>query len=516
MIWSQWSSVAAVFIGGLLLFASWKRFSRKLRLPPGPPGWPVLGHLLILGSRPHLSLMKLSQKYGPLMFLKLGSVPLVVASSARMAKILLRTQDHIFAGRPPSLTGEVLLYNYQDLSFAPYNDHWRRTRRIVESSIFSPKRLQSFEKLRDEEILGTVKLLLLAGRDGSLVEIDSHITQSSLDIMSRICFTKRLFASTARVNVDSSESTDEPSDFRSLLAEASLTLRKFSIGEYIPLLRKLDLGGVEAELWRLRAKYDKFLIPIIEEYRQKPDGDSQDFLSLLLAAQRDQTEHQISDETIIGLLENMLAAGTETTSYTTIWAVSELMRHPEALRKVLDELDSIVGRDRLVETADLVSLKYLKAVVKETFRMYPAAPLGVPHESMQDTEIAGYQLRKGTRVIVNLYALGRDPAVWKDPNCFDPERFLDSPIDIRGQHFEVLPFGAGRRKCPGVEMGVERVEMTLAQLLHTCSLHLPAGVEVDVDEGVGFTLPRAHPLQTLVTPRLQSEVYTRYGITLLM
>ncbi|KAL3687055.1 hypothetical protein R1sor_013364 [Riccia sorocarpa] len=470
-----------LYVGGfLILLLFWRSFGswKKLRLPPGPPGWPLLGHLPILGSRPHLALLDLSRKYGPLMSIRMGTAPGVVASSPEMARIFLKTQDLLFATRPKTVNGEVFFYNFTDVGFAQYNEHWRFARRIFDTEMSSQKRLTNSKNLRYEEIKATVERIL------------SYFDEK----------------------VSCANPQEESVHLPSLMDEWSAISGGFFVAEYIPFLRKLDLGGFEARLLKLRKRFSSFLDPIIEEHRQKGRGEAQDFLDVLLSLQRDGAGDGITDEMIKALLQDMLLAGTETDAKTMTWAFSELMRHPEVQQKLLDELDAVVGRDRLVEHSDLPNLKYLKATVKEVFRMYPVVTLSLPHEAMENTTVAGYDILKGTRLIVNAYAIGRDPNIWTNPNSFDPERFVGNSIDVRGHHFELLPFGAGRRQCPGMEIALDRVELSLAQVLQTCVLSLPLGVEVDMEEGVGLTMPRAHPLNVLVSPRLQPDVYSKNGI----
>lgn len=215
--------------------------------------------------------------------------------------------------------------------------------------------------------------------------------------------------------------------------------------------------------------------------------------------------------------QDILLAGSETAASVETWALTELMRHPEARQKLLTELDTVVGRDRLVEEADLVNLKYLQAVVKETFRLHPALPFLVPHESLSATKVAGYDIPAKTRVFVNIYHIGRDPSLWSDPLSFNPDRFLDSPIGVRGQNFELLPFGSGRRICVGLNLGMLLIELNLAQILHTCELSLPPGVkpeDVDIEEKFGeqVTTPKAVPLEIVAAPRLPSRVYKEAGM----
>ncbi|KAG6556233.1 hypothetical protein Mapa_002174 [Marchantia paleacea] len=435
-----WILLALVFGVGLLKKLVVGR--RKLRLPPGPRGWPVLGHLPILGTMPHLSITELSKKYGPLKSIRLGSASSVVISSPQLAK-----------------------------------------------------------DFRDEERLASIERMLEEGRGGNSVDVKRSMALLSVEHMCRICFNKRYFL----WNSKSSHSNGVPKNLASMLGEWCAIAGAFFVGEYIPYLRKLDLGGFEAQLLKLRSEFEPFLNPIIEEHRQNEGRKDKDFLDVLLSLQRE-NEDGFPDDRFKALINNMLIAGTQTASDQTTWALTELMRHPDIRQKVVDELDHVVGRERLVEESGIGNLKYLKAVIKETLRMYPSVPLGVPHEAMEDTRGAGYDIPMKTRVLLNSYGIGRDPRLWEDPTTFNPARFIDSPIDVRGQHF-----GAGRRQCPGMEMGLLLVEITVAQILHTCDLSVPPGMEVDVEEGVGVTLPKANPLQVLVAPRLRPQLYIQKG-----
>lgn len=203
-------------------------------------------------------------------------------------------------------------------------------------------------------------------------------------------------------------------------------------------------------------------------------------------------------------------AGTDTSSDTIVWAINELLRHPNIMERLQSELDDAIGKERLVEEADLNNLEYLQAVVKETLRLHPVGALGMAHFSTEATKVAGYDIPANTRVMLNLYAIGRDPKVWENPLKFDPSRFLNSSIDVKGQHYEVLPFGSGRRKCPGMNMGLVSVLYNLAQLVHACSISLPEGLthlDVDVEEKFGMGVARRNPLNLLIKRRLPLDVY---------
>ena len=200
-----------------------------------------------------------------------------------------------------------------------------------------------------------------------------------------------------------------------------------------------------------------------------------------------------------------MAASMDTSATMIEWALSELIKHPPMMKKVINELEKVVGMERMVEESDLESLEYLNMVVKETLRLHPVAPLLIPHESMEDCTVDGFHIPQKSRVIVNVWAIGRDPNAWTDADKFLPERFMESDIDFRGQHFQFIPFGSGRRGCPGMQLGLTVVRLVLAQLVHCFDWELPDNMlpsELDMTEEFGITLPRAKHLVAIPTCRL--------------
>jgi flavonoid 3'-monooxygenase len=208
----------------------------------------------------------------------------------------------------------------------------------------------------------------------------------------------------------------------------------------------------------------------------------------------------------------MISAGIDTSTVTVEWAMAELIRNPHIQRKLTLELDTVVGKDRMAQEADIPNLKYLKAVIKEVLRLHPPTPLLLPHESIQDCEITGYHVPAGTRLFVNVHAIGRSSQAWENPLEFDPERFIARPeIDVRGQNFNLLPFGSGRRACPAMSLGMVSLEWTIATLVHAFEWSLPAGESVkdlDMTEAFGITTPRANVLFLHAIPRLCTDLYS--------
>ncbi|KAH7387616.1 hypothetical protein KP509_16G032700 [Ceratopteris richardii] len=200
----------------------------------------------------------------------------------------------------------------------------------------------------------------------------------------------------------------------------------------------------------------------------------------------------------------MFVGGIDTSTLAIEWALAELLKHPHILRTVQDELSLVVGFTRLVQDSDIGSLPYLRAVVKETMRLHPVVPMLVPHAANQQCQVNGYDIPSGTVTFVNVWAIGRDASVWEMPLKFYPERFLDSKIDLRGQHFELLPFGSGRRICPGLSLGIDSVHLLLANLLHV--FDWSAIGEIDMTEKYGMMCSLAKPLVAAVEMRIPRQL----------
>ena len=208
-------------------------------------------------------------------------------------------------------------------------------------------------------------------------------------------------------------------------------------------------------------------------------------------------------------IQDLIAGGTDTSATTVEWAMSELLKQPHLIRKATEELDRVIGRDRLVEERDIPQLPYINAIMKETMRKHPVAVLA-PHLALEDCNIAGYEIRKGTRIFINTWSIGRNPSIWDAPEEFCPERFLGKDIDVKGQNFELLPFGSGRRMCPGYSLGLKMISSSLANLLHGFNWKLPDNMKVEdlgMDEVYGLATPRKFPLIAVVEPRLPLNLY---------
>ncbi|KAD5507876.1 hypothetical protein E3N88_15579 [Mikania micrantha] len=453
------------------------RTPNRKPLPPGPTPWPIVGNLPHLGPIPHHSLAALATKYGPLMHLRLGFVDVVVAASASVAAQFLKTHDANFASRPPNSGAKHIAYDYHDLVFAPYGPRWRMLRKICSVHLFSAKALDDFRQL---------------------------LNVCTTNALARVMLGRRVFG-------DGDPKADE---FKDMVVELMVLAGEFNIGDFIPAVDWLDLQGVTKKMKKLHARFDSFLNTILEEH--KSGNSTGDLLSTLISLKDDADGDggKLSDVEIKALLLNLFAAGTDTSSSTVEWAIAELIRHPQLLKEAQEEIDTIVGRDRLVTELDLTQLTFIQAIVKETFRLHPSTPLSLPRIASEDCEVDGYYIPKGSTLLVNVWAIARDPKMWTDPLEFRPTRFLlggEKPnVDVRGNDFEVIPFGAGRRICVGITLGLRMVQLLVATLVQSFDWELAKEIEPDklnMDEAYGLTLQRAEPLMVHPKLRLSPHVY---------
>ncbi|XP_068639621.1 cytochrome P450 71A1-like [Aristolochia californica] len=472
----------------LSVFVLLNRNSRKRvhRLPPGPSQLPILGVLHELREVSHRSLWSLSKKYGSLVYLKLGRRPVVVVSSADMAREVMKSHDLHFCSRPSFLSQTMVTYNNQDLAFAPYGPRWRELRKISILELFSVKRVESFSSIRNAEVAEMIQKISMSGASPKkAVDLSEILFTHGNNIVHRAAYGKSY----------QGRDQDCKIKMQSAFNETRLLTSTFFFTDYLPQLGWIDvLTGLFGRLTKNCADLDSFLETIIQEHLDGPSPEKEDFIDALLRLQKDRC---LVREEIKGLLLNVLFAGTDTSAAALEWAMSELMRNPTAMRKVQKEVRTVVQGKQQVEEGELHRLEFLKAVIKETLRLHPPAPLLIPRETIHHSEIAGYDIPPKTTVIVNAFAIGRDPKSWQNPEEFMSERFENSSIDYRGQVFEFIPFGAGRRGCPGISFGMVIVELALANLLYCFDWELPDGVgreELDMDESLGLVVQRRNPL----------------------
>nr|UTS77785.1 cytochrome P450 867E38 [Ginkgo biloba] len=508
--------VSVAIIVRLLNKKKYTKEGLSTAVPPGPPAVPIIGHLHLLKRPLCKRLAELSKEYGPLMHLRMGYRRTLVVSSSALAQECLTTNDIALASRPRLAAGKHLGYNFTVAAWSPYGHHWRNVRRICVLELLSARRIEMFMQFRREEVSALVRSLFLSSqRPGDAVNMRKNLSEMTFNMIVRMVANKRYFNIGSPDSSGESWQSVEGREFTEALKRTVLISSVFNIGDYIPVLGWLDLQGYERSMKKLQKQRDAFLQRLLDEHRQRrktesSDTTDRDLIDVLLSIQEKgmhDDDYQFTDDIIKGIAVLMISAGTDTSATTIEWALSSLLKQPHILKRAQEELDTHVGRDRVVEESDLPKLEYVQAIVKETLRLYPPGPLLIAHEAMEPCTVGGYHIPVGTMVMVNVWAIHRDPSVWDKPLEFWPERFLlNREIDVKGQHFEFIPFGSGRRGCPGINLALRVVQFALATLLHSFDWKSVED-DIDMNEGIGVTMPKAVPLEAFPTPRLSLDLY---------
>ncbi|KAM7494521.1 hypothetical protein LguiB_029130 [Lonicera macranthoides] len=433
-------------------------------LPPGPYPWPIVGNLFQMGKYHHVTLANLAKVHGPLMLVRLGSTPVVVGSSPAAAAEILKTHDRLLSGRyvPNGIAVEGSKFHSLNLGFMEEcDDRWKNIRGVYKSELFSVKAIESQVSLREEKVGEMVNFL--CSKQGQVLKIKEIVHSTVLNILSNICLTTDLV------------------DFegKGLGEGLSGYIRGFAALGGTAVLH--DFSPMSSG-WAAKRFYKKFL----------------DIFGRMCNSWDEIIKEKRKAR------EELFSAGTESTSATSEWALVELIKSPEAMKKLRNELAKVVDGDRIRE-AHLPRLPYLEACVKETLRLHPPGPLLLPHRAVETSEVMGYTITKGTLVMVNMWAIARDPKIWTDASSFKPERFLELDADYKGHDFMYIPFSSGRRLCPGQPLASKAVPLIVASLIHTFDWVLPNNMDpadIDMNDLVDITMLKENPL--CISPILRS------------
>ncbi|KAH9705879.1 cytochrome P450 [Citrus sinensis] len=449
-------------------------------LPPSPLALPIIGRLHLL-------------------------VSCIVACSPETAKEILKTHETSFCDRPISATVDYLTYGSADFAFAPYGPHWKFMKKICMTQLLGGQTLNQFIPIRSEEIKRFMQLMLKKAKASEAVDVGRELIRLTNNVMPRMTM--------GQICSNNEEEADEVMNLVLSIFELS---GKFNLADCIWFCKNLDLQGFGKKMKEARKRFDTMMERIIKEHEETRktnketgrDDAPNDLLDILLTVSEDESsEIKLTRENVKAFFMNIFSGGTDTSAITTEWALAELINHLDIMNKAKEEIDVVAGKNRLVEESDIANFPYLQALVKETLRLHPAGPMSV-RESTENCTINGYEIPAKTRVFINVWSIGRDPKHWEAPLEFRPERFIaedgKSQLAVRGKHYHYIPFGSGRRACPGISLALHMVHSTLAAMIQCFDWKVNGGdgATVDMEEAPGLTLPRAHPLICVPAARL--------------
>nr|UXG91339.1 miltiradiene/abietatriene hydroxylase [Callicarpa americana] len=478
-----------------LFFRSDSKHRKGAKLPPGPYPLPIVGNIFQLGTKPHQSLAELAKTHGPLMSLHFGSVYTVIVTSPEMAKEIFQKNDQIFLNRTVVEAVHARDHDKISMAFMPVGNEWRTLRKICKEQMFSIQSLEASQGLRQEKLLQLREYVQKCCDRGRVVDIREASFITTLNLMSNTLFS-------IQATEFDSNATEE---FREIMEGVASIVGDPNFADYFPILKPFDPQGVK----RKADKYFGKMLAIVEDLLKKrqelrrasPNSPKKsDLLEKLVEVLSEQgrKEYQLTTEHITHLLLDLFVGGSETTTTEVEWIMSELLLNPEKLAKTKEELRTVVGENKQMQESDIPRLPYFEAVIKEVFRLHPPGPLLLPRKADCDVEVGGYTIPKETQILVNVWAMGRDPSLWSNAEAFEPERFLDKKLDFKGQDFELIPFGSGRRICPGLSFANRMLPMTVATLIHNFDWKLEVEANAsDVHKGemFGIAVRRAVPLR---------------------
>ncbi|RID70702.1 hypothetical protein BRARA_C02701, partial [Brassica rapa] len=440
-----------------------------------------------------------AQEYGPIFKLNLGSKLTVVVNTPSLAREILKEQDINFSNRDVPLTARAITYGGLDIVWLPYSAEWRMLRKVCVLKLLNRKTLDSIYELRRKEIRERTRFLYEKSQEEAAVNVGDQLFVTMMNLTINMLWGG---------SVKAEEMESVGTEFKVVVSEITRLLGEPNISDFFPWLARFDLQGLLKQMRvcsrELNAIFDG-AIEKMPKLESKDDGECKDFLQQLmkLKDQEANSEVPITVNHVKAVLADMVIGGTDTSTNTIEFAMAELIKNPESMKRAQQELDEVVGKDNIVEESHITRLPYIVAIMKETLRLYPTVPLLVPHRPAETAVVGGYTVPKDTKIFINVWSIQRDPNVWENPNEFRPERFLDKKsCDFHGTDYSFLPFGSGRRICAGVALAERMVQYTLATLLHSFDWKVPEGHELNVEDKFGIVLKLKNPLIAMPFPRL--------------
>nr|DAA64960.1 TPA_inf: cytochrome P450 family 71 subfamily CR polypeptide 8 [Leavenworthia alabamica] len=469
-------SVFALFSVFIFSFIKRNIKSRKLNLPPSPPKLPFIGNLHQIGNLPHKSLYDLSLKYGPFMFVNLGTTRYLVVSSASALEEITKNHDITFSNRPAIASLDPLKGNGKDMVYHPYGDHWKQLRKVGALHLSSKNAVNRFHTMREEEISNMMETITnVSNVKGEEIDMSDMFNTVVTNI-----FHRSYTGSYKRDDTTTKKFLDWDLKFKNLMGY-------LSVEDLFSGLSWIDrFTGFTTLRKSTYSELHGFMDKLINE-REK-----ESFVDVLI---RLRDEDKV-DYDVKAVMEGTFVAAIESVALELEWLLSELIKNPEVLKKAQEEVQRVVGTKAKISSAEIEQMHYLRCIIKESLRLHP--PGIVPRQtSSKWIKLGGYDIPPNTKVLVNLFAVQCDPKDWEKPSEFIPERFMEKNIEFMGNQ-GYAPFGFGRRNCPGIAYGMALLEDIFANLLYRFDWKMPDDSrpeKLSMEEVSQFVVTRKYPLK---------------------
>ncbi|CAL9244469.1 unnamed protein product [Arabidopsis halleri] len=494
---ATWFLIIFVSLTLALLIHLFLRRTNSLPLPPNPNFFPILGPFQWLrqGFDGFYSYLRsIHHRLGPIISLRIFSVPAIFVSDRSLAHKALVLSGAVFSDRPPALpTGKIITSNQHTISSGTYGATWRLLRRNLTSEILHPSRVKSYSNARRSVLENLCSRIRNHGDEEKSIVVVDHLRYAMFSLLVLMCFGDKL-----------DEEQIKKVEF--VQRREFLTLPRFNILNVFPSFTKLFLRKRWEEFLMFRREHKNVLLPLIRSRRkmieESKDSDKeyvQSYVDTLLDLELPEEKRKLNEDEIVSLCSEFLNAGTDTTATTLQWIMANL------IKSVIRE-----GEEKEIEEEEMKKMPYLKAVVLEGLRLHPPGHLLLPHRVSEDTELGGYKVPKKGTFNINVAMVGRDPTVWEEPMEFKPERFIgeEEEVDVTGSRgIKMMPFGAGRRICPGIGLAMLHLEYFVVNLVKEFEWKEVEGDEVDLSEKWEFTVVMKYPLKARAVPRMKNKTH---------
>ncbi|KAL9685423.1 hypothetical protein QQ045_022873 [Rhodiola kirilowii] len=519
-------SVATILAIALFTYCLYRYYSTGksksiIPLPPGPSPWPIIGCLPQMLKEPNKYkwIKRLAKDLNTdILCIRIGNVHVIPVLSQTFASEFLKEKDFLFASRPKSPGMALLSHNYMGSLSAPSGKQWTKMRKMMAAELFSPAMHQWFLNKRVEEADNVIAYI--HNLPDGIVDLRKTSLCYATSILKKLIFNRRYFGE-AMPDKGPSPADEEHTDG---VMKALFYLFSFGMSDFFPLISGIfDVDGKDKKAIEAIKTIEKYQNPIIEEriniWRcggssvSSKDLDASDMLDIMINLKNTDGTPLLSEAEIKGQINELLLAGIDNTSNSVEWSFAEMLNKPSIMHKAVEELDSVVGKERFVEESDIPRLKYIKAILIESFRLHPVQPFIPPHYATKDATVGGYLIPKGSHILISRLDLGRNPNVWEDALTFNPDRHIQSCAALRSTITDpdlgFLSFGVGRRACAAGTLGTSMTVMLLARLVQAFDWSLPAASadsQLQACEDSGLFL-MASPLVARATPRLPRQLY---------